>query len=378
MESKMLKPIFIAIFLLFATGSFAQQKQNTVSPGELWKDDQGNHINAHGGGMLYHKGTYYWFGEHKGEKSNNAYVGVTCYSSKDLYNWKNESVALAVEDNPESLIYKGCIIERPKVIYNDQTKKFVMYFHSELFRRGYEAAYTGVAVSDKATGPYQFLSAARVNPGYWPLNMSQDHRRLKLKAEDYGKWWTPKWREGVEQGLFVRENFYSGQMSRDMTLFVDDNGKAYQIYSSEENLTLQIAELSNDYTRHTGKYIRVEPGGHNEAPAIFKRNGKYFMITSGCTGWDPNAARLLVADDILGEWKLYPNPCVGAGAELTFKSQGTYIFPVQGKKDAFIFMADRWRPSNPIDGRYIWLPIQFENDFPVIKWMDRWDLSVFN
>ena len=354
------------------------RNESNFKPGELWKDDQGKHINAHGSGMLFHNGTYYWFGEHKGEKSNNAYVGVTCYSSKDLYNWKNESVALAVENTPESLIYKGCIIERPKVIYNQLTKKFVMYFHLELFKSGYDAAYTGVAVSEKITGPYKFLHASRVNAGYWPLNMPQEHRRLKLKVEDYGKWWTPKWREGVAQGLFVRENFYSGQMSRDMTLFTDEDGKAYQIYSSEENLTLQIAELSDDYTKHTGKYIRVEPGGHNEAPTIFKRKGRYFMITSGCTGWDPNAARLLVADHILGEWKLYPNPCLGPLSELTFRSQGTFIFPVQGKKDAFIFMADRWRSSNPIDGRYIWLPIRFENNFPIIKWMDQWDLSVFN
>ncbi|MCH5716459.1 family 43 glycosylhydrolase [Niabella hibiscisoli] len=182
----------------------------------------------------------------------------------------------------------------------------------------------------------------------------------------------------MEKGLFVHEHLYSGQMSRDMTLFVDDDNKAYHIYSSEENLTLHIAELSDDYTQHTGKYIRIAPAGHNEAPAIFKRNGKYYMITSGCTGWDPNAARLLVADQIMGEWKLLPNPCVGDGADKTFQSQGTYILPVAGKKDAFIFMADRWRPKNPIDGRYVWLPVQFKNELPVLSWLDEWDLKVFD
>jgi len=40
-------------------------------------------------------------------------------------------------------------------------------------------------------------------------------------------------------------------------------------------------------------------------------------------------------------------------------------------------MGDRWQPNDAIDGRYIWLPIQFENDKPVIKWFDSWDLSVF-
>ena len=68
-----------------------------------------------------------------------------------------------------------------------------------------------------------------------------------------------------------------------MTVYVDDDGKAYHIYSAEENLTLNIAELADDYLDYTGRYVRVAPGGQNEAPAIFKRDGVYWMITSGCT-----------------------------------------------------------------------------------------------
>ena len=30
------------------------------------------------------------------------------------------------------------------------------------------------------------------------------------------------------------------------------------------------------------------------------------------------------------------------------------------------------------DGRYVWLPIKFENDKPRIRWMDTWDLSFFD
>jgi hypothetical protein len=178
--------------------------------------------------------------------------------------------------------------------------------------------------------------------------------------------------------MFVRRDRDGGQMSRDMTLYVDDDGKAYHIYASEENLTLHIAELSADYLGHTGKYIRIAPGGHNEAPAIFKKDGRYFMITSGCTGWDPNAARLFTADSIMGTWTEHPNPCVGDDADLTFHSQSTFIQPVIGKKDAFIFMADRWTPKHPIDARYIWLPVLFENGLPVLKWYDKWDLDIFD
>ena len=56
----------------------------------------------------------------------------------------------------------GCVIERPKVIYNNKTDKFVLWFHLELKGQGYSAAQTGVAVADKPTGPYSFLKA--LNP----------------------------------------------------------------------------------------------------------------------------------------------------------------------------------------------------------------------
>ncbi len=368
----------IVFFITSLIVSLTYSQNKSFTPGELWLDDKGDHINAHGGGMLFHKGIYYWFGEHKAVGSNSALVGVTCYSSKDLYNWKNESVALSVISNDaKHPIAKECIIERPKVIYNAKTKKFVMYFHLELKEMGYAAAFAGVATSDKVTGPYSFLRASRVNAGFWPAEMSTPDIRNIPDSKNHTQWWTPEWHDAVDKGLFVGRDLIGGQMSRDMTLFVDDNGKAYHIYSSEENLTLHIAELSDDYTQHTGKYIRIDAGGHNEAPAILKYEGRYFLITSGCTGWDPNAARLFEASNIMGPWTRHPNPCVGDGAELTFHSQSTFVFPVQGIKNAFVFMADRWRPNNPIDGRYVWLPVQFENGLPVLKWMSQWDLKFF-
>jgi hypothetical protein len=85
-----------------------------------------------------------------------------------------------------------------------------------------------------------------------------------------------------------------------------------------------------------------------------------------------------VADEIFGPWTELGNPCLGEEADLTFHSQSTYVLPVQGIKDAFIYMGDRWQPENAIDGRYVWLPIQFEDDRPVIRWYDEWNLSVFD
>jgi hypothetical protein len=116
-----------------------------------------------------------------------------------------------------------------------------------------------------------------------------------------------------------------------------------------------------------------------EAPAIFKTsNGNYFFIGSDCTGWAPNAARSASAPSIWGPWIELGNPCLGPDSDLTFHSQSTYVLPVKGKKNAFIFMADRWHPENPIDGKYVWLPIDIEGDKIEIHWKVKWDLEYFN
>jgi hypothetical protein len=129
---------------------------------KVWKDTDGVHINAHGGGILYYNGQYYWFGEHKvaGEKGNKAYVGVSCYSSKDLYNWKNEGIALSVVKDSSHPLAEGCIIERPKVIYNPKTRQFVMWFHHEPKNKGYAGALSGIAAADTPTGPYRYIQVS--------------------------------------------------------------------------------------------------------------------------------------------------------------------------------------------------------------------------
>ena len=342
----------------------------TIRSGELWPDDKGEHINAHGGGVLKHGDTYYWFGEHKSERTSSALVGVTCYASEDLVNWRNMGVALAVSNERGHDLERGCVIERPKVIYNSTTKQFCLWFHLELKGQGYNAARYGVAVADKPEGPYKYLYSQRADAGKWPMEFDADAVAVAdtLDAANY-KDWTPAWLKAVDQGLLVKRDLDGGQMSRDMTLFVDDDGKAYHIFSSEENLTLHIAELTDDYLHHTGRYTRVAPAGHNEAPVIFKHDGTYWMITSGCTGWDPNEARMFSAKSIWGPWTQHPNPCRGPKAELTFGGQSTFILPVGGR---YIFMADIWRPRHPIDARYIWLPIEFEDGKPVVRWQDEW------
>jgi len=372
--------IAFGIIQCLLLSTFAQiNKQAAFYSGEIWKDNKGVHINAHGGGIMYQKGIYYWYGEHKveGEIGNTAQVGVHCYTSKDLYNWKDEGIVLSVVNDTTSDIQKGCVLERPKVIYNAKTKKYVMWFHIELKGKGYGYARSGVAVASKPTGTFEFRGSIRSNPEHWPINVLPVH---KLSVCEYVKntYFPGNGFPGNVDSLnLLGKFFHDGQMERDMNLFVDDDGKAYHIYASEYNATIHIAELTDDYLGHSGRYVRAFVGRWMEAPVLFKHNGLYYFIGSGCTGWIPNAARSAVAPTIWGPWKELGNPCVGKDSETTFHSQSTYVLPVAGKKNAFVFMADRWAPKNAIDGRYVWLPITFKGDKIQIEWLDKWGLNVF-
>jgi hypothetical protein len=347
-------------------------------PGALWPDDKGVHINAHGGGFLYHEGVYYWFGEHKiaGPAGNQAHVGVHCYASRDLYNWQDRGIALPVSDDPDSDIVRGCVLERPKVIYNAKTRQFVMWFHLELKGQGYRAARSGVAVSENVTGPYTFVQSFRPNAGVWPINVTPEQMRVAAPGEQPE--FTGSDSADIARSNLLGRDFAGGQMARDMTLFVDEDGAAYHVFASEENSTLHISLLSDDYLEPAGKYVRVFQGRFMEAPAICKRQGRYYFIGSGCTGWAPNAARSAVADSMWGPWTELGNPCVGENSEITFGGQSTYILPVVGKHNAFVAMFDLWRPEDAIDGRYMWLPVEFEDERIVLRYRDAWDLSVWD
>lgn len=382
----MKKTISLLSLLLFATAvSLAQPYTN----GGVWKANDGKHINAHGGNIINYKGTYYWYGEMRSATGRPySSLGVSLYTSNDLQNWTNRGLVLPVADRKTieenaasspnlSDIEGGCIIERPKVVYNAKTKKFVMWFHLELKGKGYTAARYGIATSDTPTGPFRFIRSGRVNAGEYPIGFSlpdtTELRRLSASPEMQESW-RPEWRKQVERGMYLMRDLDGGQMARDMTIFVDDDGKAYHIYSSEENMTIHIAQLTDDYMAHNGCFVRVAAGGQNEAPTIFKKDGVYWMITSGCTGWNPNAARLFTAKNIFGPWKQLGNPCRGEGADKTFGAQGNYIYKVATAKERklfggadFVFMADIWKPQELSDSRHLWIPVTFEDGKPVLR-----------
>ena len=121
--------------------------------------------------------------------------------------------------------------------------------------------------------------------------------------------------------------------------------------------------------------IRVFVNQWREGPAVFRYGKRYFLINSKCAGWAFSAARYAVAPSMLGPWKEMGNPAVGTGAEKTFDSQSSDVLQVAGKRGAYIFLADRWKPDDLINSPYVWLPISIDADKLEIKWRDEWNLS---
>lgn len=360
-----------------------RHRYDSFRPGAQWRDTENNVIQAHGGqvqrldikdavtGEIVPK--WIWVGE---DKTAGARGGIRMYSSDDLYNWKYEGVVMRNVSSRDALdtdeyfkeLYAGytseqldnvfrcldadsAIIERPKMIYNEKTGQYVLWFHADgptqTSDSSYAAACAGVAVSDAPFGPYRFI----------------DRYRLNVCPED-------------------QEDFYpsSKGMARDMNLFVDTDGTGYIIYSSEENLTLYISKLNEEYTYlatppkeavYGVDYIRLFPGAQREAPAVFEQDGSYYLISSGCTGWDPNQARYYRSDSMLGEWTNMGDPCIGDAKLTTFDTQSTCVF--KDPSGNLVYMGDRWRKDKLSDSRYVWLPIRItEQGEMILEWQDEW------
>lgn len=352
-----------------------------VHPGEVWLDTEGKRIQAHGGSMLFKDGVYYWYGENK-EKTDGVngiwHWGVRCYSSTDLYNWVDRGLILPPEpDDPTSPLYPKAMMDRPHILYNARTKKYVCWL--KIMHRGgmgtedqSEAVYT----ADHLLGPYTLVR--------------KDLRPLGMNGGDFD-------------------------------LAVADDGKAYY-YFERVHGELICADLTDDYTNVTGYYSTHLPGRippfAREAPAHFVRRGKHYLITSGTTWYLPNPSVTAIADTFHGPWRELGITHPGDESQTSYHSQISCIFKVPGKKDLYIAMADRWLPEAmdmdyavygkaieqtfenarngiaadagevaeaaqlPVDktmiADYVWLPIRFEGEMALIDWKDEWRVEDYD
>ncbi|MEG2930839.1 MAG: family 43 glycosylhydrolase [Ruthenibacterium sp.] len=362
---------------------------HSMKPGQIWRDTSGAPIQAHGYSVFYHKkdGLYYWYGENK-EKTKGGlfnhvwHWGVRCYASKDLYNWEDKG--LIIPPQPEDLLsplHPTYCMDRPHILYCEKTGKYVAWLK---IMCGNTSQFMSVLQADSFLGPYEF-----VHKIYKPLQM------------DTG----------------------------DFTLSVDaQTKKAYFIFD-RPHFEVVTATLSDSYTDVTGEfsehYVDLHPPFSREAPVYFEKDGVRYLLTSGTSGYYPNPTQVCRFTDWHGTYTDMGNACVNDRENTSFYGQFTCVLPVQtaSGKILYLAMADRWMPTafgkwfgkkyyklvkkamasdrhadmikpdrapksagklsqklqrhieNTARARYVWLPIEWADGKPVVRWQEEWRME---
>lgn len=354
-------------------------EQNAIYPGRPWRDTNGKRIQAHGGQLFFENDTYYWYGENKDRTDGKCPVwtwGIRAYVSKDLYNW--EDIGLIIEPdlkNAKSGLYPEKHLDRPHILKCESTGKYVCWIKQS----GEEACFL-ILESDKFTGPYSIVK--------------EEYRPLGYKVGDPD---------------FIID---------------EQNGKAY-LFMDGDHVGIIGMELTEDYREVekevSRQYEGLYPPFCREAVALFERNGKKYMLTSGMSGYVPNKSDSAISTSWTECFESIGNPHVNDSSNASFNSQISQVFKVPGKQDLYIAIADRWVPEYVVDARrldmiertiasrsnsekyqvspeeykevmsspmlesantsiadYVWLPLSFDGDKVEIKWYDEWRIEDYN
>lgn len=315
METKLLYTLLLLISALSATAS-----QNVVVNGVPWFDEQGNIINAHGACIVEDGGKYWLFGEYKSDESN-AFPGFGCYSSTNLTDWKFERIVLPVQK--DGILGPNRVGERVKVMRCPATGEYVMLMHSDDLK--YNDPHIGIAVCDRIDGDYTLLGD------------------LEYDGKPIRRW--------------------------DMGTFQDDDGSGYLLIHHGP-----IYKLSPDYRSIEKMTAHID--GMGESPAMFKKDGTYFLLTSNLTSWERNDNYYFTAKSIEGPWVKHGTFC--PKGSLTYNSQSTFVFPLRRGDDIIpMYMGDRWSfPHQASAATYVWMPINVEGEeLSIPEFWETWDID---
>ena len=294
--------------------------EKIVCNGMPWFDNNGNIVNAHGACIVEDNGCYYLFGEWKSDGSN-AFPGFSCYSSDDLVNWKFERIVLPLQ--PDGILGPNRVGERVKVMKCPSTGEYVMYMHAD--DMGYKDPCVGYATCNTINGEYKLQGP------------------LLYRGEPVKRW--------------------------DMGTFQDTDGKGYLLIHHGP-----IYRLSDDYHSIEAEVAHVK--GSGESPAMFKKNGMYYMLYSNLTSWEKNDNFYFTAPKIEGPWTKQGLFC--PEGKLTYNSQSTFVFPLKRGNDTIpMFMGDRWSyPHQASAATYVWMPLQVDGiKISIPEYWQCWDIN---
>lgn len=318
--------LFFCTVILFSCCTDSGKSENNLSGsivhnGIPWFDNRGNIVNAHGACIVEDNGRYYLFGEYK-SNGVNAFFGFSCYSSDDLVNWKFERVALGVQS--DGILGPKRIGERVKVMKCPSTGEYVMYMHCDDMK--YMDPHIGYATCKTINGEYTF------------------HGPLMHDGEPIRRW--------------------------DMGTFQDPDGTGYLLIHHGI-----IYRLSKDY-RSAEAIAAKDIKDAGESPAMLKKDGVYYLLTSSLTSWERNDNSYHTAPSIEGPWTRQGFFC--PEGTLTYNSQCSFVLPiVQGNDTIYMYMGDRWSFPNQSDAAtQAWMPLQAEDGkLSIPEYWEAWDFK---
>lgn len=246
----------------------------------------------------------------------NRFLDHTCYVSSDLVHWTYKGVVLHTDVDANRL----------DVLYNEPTKTYVMFL-----KFNGNGAHFAIATAQQPAGPFTFKSQTLVDDA----------------------------------------------LIGDMTVFQDDDGKAYLCYVSWKtgvNRQHGIYLMSPDYLT-LDKRIYLWNIAGREAPHIFKRNGIYYYGTSKTAGILSSDTNYCTATNLAGPWS-EPKTLSTLGSSNSWDSQVNFIFPFKGPQGTvYMFEGDRWLKNGGRQGDFVWLPLEFDGDTPILRYRQDWELN---
>ncbi|MCR4620674.1 MAG: family 43 glycosylhydrolase [Clostridiales bacterium] len=304
----------------------------------LLHDTDGNVLNASDGGIISVDGWYHWYGlalrplpfGKNGSGGQVSDTGVVMYRSRDLSTWEYEGVILRAGSSNDTFLRPPLRFERPKLLFNKMTGRYVLWCHFV-----------------KSPGDHGFTDGAAE-----ALSASCDRVNGNYRVE---RIFRPIDRNGYVRDCTLFEN------SDDAAYFIYDRhvSEAFNSVLKPFERCLHIVRLTDDYLDETSSYARIDACDAREAPCMFKREGKYYLITSGLTGWEYNEALYYMSDSPLNGWKRMGNPCVGEGCKTTFNSQPTQVVSI---KRRLYLLSERHNTRNFVECSHILLPLEFDAD----------------
>ena len=312
-----------------------------------WNTVDGKPIYSNGGGCYFYEGRWYWYGCRYEEAErvrfdsafrvdagglHTTFVGVTCYSSDDLVNWRDEGIVYAGE-GAESEAH-GRWFGRVGVAAVPSEGKFVLAMQ-----------YMGgvlLAVADSPRGPFVF-------------------------------------QEGVDMSAST-----GYRTTGDQSVFYDDiHGKGYLVFSKPHGRDkTYVADLGYRNGRAFVGAPRLVFAGHGrEGNCMFMHRGKYYLCASDLYGWDGSRAYWMVADSPMGPYRKSSDGDMflmrNAVEDYCHVSQTGFFVTVRGaEQETVVFCGDRWTQfaDNGI-GFNVWTPLSFDGDEPVFNSLSEWSLD---